>query len=583
VARALPLTRAHVRAFCVFLAATAVALCWAAPSYGQENVTVIPPGGSADLPIGESNVLSPGSPDCTSHPGTYVTVVPSDALTVETPLDGFTFTPGTTMRVRVSPTVSPGVIIGISWATAGGNCYSANGIVYVEVGQPQSGGGGGGGGSGGGSGGSDNVEPPCKPLGGSTLDLAIPTVARLVQADCDPPAPVDDCVAKAKYAHDVADNLHDITAGLAGIAMLLSLGFTQDDLAALTQLLAGGFKEFLPKDILAHVQHHAHESPVWDTPTGTQAQKNASAIQQVEEVLKAPDRQVVVTAPDRGNNKGKIVVEISTPPKNGKPGRLVKFIKTKAGFLFDNLGDKVANKVVPRMIGNAARPLLLAPASVALLAAGVTAAAELSARMMAAIYDLCVKNRKRRASGSADTDASAIKVPKVKIPEAPRFNVSHTGDAGSARQLTTLSRNLVAQSAYEQALTRMVKVARTGPPAKAAAYGKAARNTAKRLAKLITTGGKLRERIADDLGLGVTTLQPQRISQAQANRLVGLTRPLLSPMKAPASVANKLRASVKARAAAGGTVDLNALFTNPALSETDRATAAALTALAKSL
>ena len=123
------------RALAVLAASMALSAAWASASLAQDTV-VIPSGGTGTVPVGTSKVLNPGSEDCTSQPGTSVKVVPSNALDVVTPLQGFAFLPGAPMSVRVKPGVSPGVIIGISWATTGGNCYSANGIVYVKVGPP---------------------------------------------------------------------------------------------------------------------------------------------------------------------------------------------------------------------------------------------------------------------------------------------------------------------------------------------------------------------------------------------------------------------------------------------------------------
>ena len=71
-------------------AAVLIALAAAGTPASAAEPVVIPPGGQGLVPLGEANVLNPGSEGCTSTPGTYVTVVPSSALAVLTPLAGLT-------------------------------------------------------------------------------------------------------------------------------------------------------------------------------------------------------------------------------------------------------------------------------------------------------------------------------------------------------------------------------------------------------------------------------------------------------------------------------------------------------------
>ena len=112
----------------------AIAGIASARSLAGPPATVISPGGVATVSFGSARVNNPGSADCTSTPGTTVKVVPDGFLDVKTPLNGLTVVAGSTFKVAVKPSAPPGVVIGISWATSGGNCYSASGITYVRVG-----------------------------------------------------------------------------------------------------------------------------------------------------------------------------------------------------------------------------------------------------------------------------------------------------------------------------------------------------------------------------------------------------------------------------------------------------------------
>jgi hypothetical protein len=396
------------------------------------------------------------------------------------------------------------------------------------------------------------------------------------------------CLAKAQEARELALRLHTTTQALAGAAFLLALGFQPDDFAALGSLFAGHFRDELPEDIARHVTKHANregERGAWQVPDGTKAQKEAAALAQVEEVLSAPDRDVVIRTPDRGATKGMVIVEISTPPKNGVPGRLLRFARDSKGFRLISLGVRKSLDVGAAVVAAGERAVLLPAAAVATLAAGLTAMGEITASLMAAVYNHCAKRARGAASASVAAKRKRIRVPGVRVPRVRGFGVTNTLSSSSARAATVLARNLVAQAAYARALKRELGVLRKArrTSAKAVAYRKAARREARRLAKLMKAGRRLRVQAVAKLGLGTVTFAPTTVSRSQAARLVRLAQPLFRATGAPSSTARKLRGSLVRLAAEGGSLDLRSLLASPALGGYETAEAQALVALAKAL
>jgi hypothetical protein len=390
-----------------------------------------------------------------------------------------------------------------------------------------------------------------------------------------PPAATPNC-DNARTSQEIATASYNATAFLAGGSALL-VGADVLLPPSVIEHVLGSMKNALPSpgDLISHVESHASraaEQGSWQKPTGTAAQKAAQAQQQINEVLNAADRRMQTFT----NAQGQVAVEIMQPPSAANPkGRALRFIMVRGKLVFKSLG---VFKVLT--FARAVESVALIPAAATgLLAAGITATVSASAQAVAGVQTyLCKKERKKARVSAAVSDVAAAAAALPSLPTAP------TGlglSPATAREGDALAGNLAAQAASARALRKAVAGIGRRRGSKAKAAEGRARRQAGRLAALVGAEPGLRGALARTPEFSASiTVHPFAPTPADESAALGLLRPGLRRLNAPAAALKLARDGFRQMAATGRRFTLGELLVDPALDAHDRDTAAVLAAFA---